>query len=134
MSQYRHDMSGERNPKKQMSEGWNTCKVVSCKEETSKKGNPMFVIDLTLESDPSITSTIYAVATPGKRWFLKQFLSACDVPAGADGIYEWEISDVVGKSIQARVEIEQEKWTNREGVEVVTPKAKIVEFSSEIPF
>jgi hypothetical protein len=109
MGKYQMDMRGEKNTAKQMKAGWNKCTVTDCKEAISKAGNQMFVIDLTLNDDPSVVSTVYAVATPKKRWFLKNLLSACHVPAAADGMYDWSESDVIGKHVEAFVEIQDEK-------------------------
>jgi hypothetical protein len=136
MGKYSMDMSKEQGPAVILPEGWNEYIVKDCKESLSKKNNEMFIITLALEKDESITGDVYAISTPGKRWFLKNFLAACEVPASEDGVYDWDISDVIGKIISGKGESSQEKWIDREGTERTSTKTKIVAFnkSTEVPF
>lgn len=123
---YKMDMSGEKEKGKLLPEGWREFEILECSEETSKAGNEMFkfkIIDIELQQEEEI----YAIATQGKRWFLKQILTACGVEAGQDGVYEWDIPDVLTKTIMGKVEHQQETWIDREGKSRTTPKHKIVE-------
>lgn len=134
---FRHDMSKETNPMQQFPEGWHEYIITDCNEQISKQGNEMFKITLQVAKDPTITGDIYAIATRGKRWFLKQILTACEVPAGKDGIYEWDTNDVINKHILANGVAQQEEWLDREGNKRVSTKVKIVGVRSlqeEIPF
>ena len=122
---YSYDMSQERAPGESFPEGLNECIIVNCEESISKKNNVMFVITLALVSDPLITNTVYAVAEPKKRWFLKQLLDACDLEAAKDGVYKWDIKDVLDKKVLAKVKIEEETWIDREGNNRTTSKSKV---------
>ena len=122
------DMTQEKDPAKLIPEGWQAFEVVRLEEQTSKAGNQMFKISLVLADDMSTGTDVFAVAEAGKRWFLKQLLTACGCEAGQDGVYDWDVADVEGKTIQGRVEHIQETWIDREGRERKTPKSKVVEF------
>ena len=122
--QYRHDMSGESD-NAIFPAGWREFKIISCKDVIFKSGNEGFefvFMDLETGQDFPI---VRAVAVPKKRWFLKQILVACGVPAGLDGVYEWDIADVLNKQITGKVENYNEKWINRDGIEQITEKSKI---------
>ena len=128
------DMSGESMPKVLLPKGWRKFKIESGDEQTSKKGNPMFkfvFIDLETES----AHEVYAVSTQGKRWFLKQILTACDVEAGQDGVYEWDLLDVIGMVVLGRVEHEPNEWIDRQGKKRIEMQGKIAEVKGdgEIP-
>jgi len=56
---------------------------------------------------------------------LKQILTACGVEAGKDGVYEWDLKDVLDRVVTGRVKHEEEPWTNRDGRTVTTKKHKI---------
>lgn len=129
---YSHDMSGEKGRATLLPEGWHSFKVKNVVEATSKQGNEMFIITLKhLENGDE--QDVYAVATPGKRWFLKQFLTALCIPAGADGVYKWSISDVIGLNISGRVEHETSDWIDRSGNTRTSTKGRVVEWrESEI--
>ena len=125
---YSMDMTQEKSPMKLIPEGWANFEIVKVEEQVSKAGNQMFKISFVLADDPTSGIDIYAIAEPGKRWFLKSLLEVCDCPASADGIYDWSPEDIEGKTIQANVTHQIETWIDRDGNERKTPKAKIVEF------
>ena len=130
MGKYKHDMTKETDPSVQMPVGWHEYVVAGCREATSKAGNDMFIITLVLHKDSSISGDVYAIAEQGKRWFLKQLLTACQVAAGKDGVYEWDTDDVIGKHVLAQGISRDEKWIDREGNERVTARTKIAGFKA----
>lgn len=124
---YSDDMSQEHKPSSIFPAGNRSIRVLEMMETTSKAGNRMFqtvIEDIKTKS----TMTIFLVAEPKKRWMLKSLLTACQLPAGEDGVYNWDVTDVIGKSMLANVEHYQEDWINREGVTVKSNKAKVTEF------
>lgn len=127
------DMSQEKEQKELLPEGWRTFKVIDVTEETSKAGNPMLKW-IIKDEETGQDETIFAVSVQGKRWFLKGLLLACGVTVLDGEMYDFELSELKNKIISGEVKHIPEKWVNREGVEVTTPKAKIVNFKSEIPF
>jgi hypothetical protein len=126
MGKYKYDMSGESAPKTLLPKGWRKFRITDGEEQLSKKGNPMFKFTF-LDIDTQTSSDVYAITTQGKRWFLKQILSACHAPAGEDGVYDWDLPDVIGKVVRGRVDHEDNEWINREGKKQVTLQSKIVE-------
>ena len=125
MKKYSMDMSRESN-KVLLPEGWRKFKILKCEESVSKKGNEMFIFDLQ-DALTKKVEQVYAIATQGKRWFLKSLLAACDVPASQDGVYDWDIEDVLNEDIMGKVEHIEEDWINREGKTVTSTKGKITE-------
>jgi hypothetical protein len=127
------NMTGEQEKKKLLPEGWREFRIMDCVEQISKQGNEMFKFilrDIETQQDDEV----YAIAVQGKRWFLKQILTACGIAAGQDGIYEWDIPDVLDKVITGYVSHQEEEWINREGTTVKTTKHKITEVSVKTPF
>lgn len=124
----KHDMSGEKPPIKRrlLPEGWRQFTIVNCEPSKSKSGNEMFIFDFEDEETKYIDK-IYAISTQGKRWFLKSILMACGIEAGKDGIYDWEIRNVVGKQIMGLVEHEENEWIDRNGDPVKSTQHRIVE-------
>lgn len=126
---YKMDMSHEKDKKELLPEGWRPFEILECSEETSKAGNTMFkfkVLDVEMQQEEEI----YAIATEGKRWFLKQILLACGI-AEEEGLFNWDIPDVLTKTIMGRVAHQNEEWINREGKTVNTLKHKIVEVKAD---
>lgn len=123
-----HNMKDEKRPniKKLLPEGWRLFEIVDAEEQTSKSGNQMIVITAK-DMETGYEDTWYAVAEPKKRWFLKTILDACGCAASEDGVYDWELSDILNKSISGLVEHEDNKWINRNGDEVIQQQHKIVE-------
>jgi len=128
MGKYNHDMSGEKDPNRVFEIGWYDWEIVKVEQQTSKQGNEMFKVSLALAADPQSGLDIYAVAEQGKRWFLKQLLKACDCPVDEAGNFDWSEEDVEGKTVQGRIENNQETWIDRDGKERTNTKSKIVEF------
>lgn len=132
MGSYQDDMSAEKRPPTLLPEGERRLIITEMIEQTSKKGNRMFMT--TVEDVGTKKSmTVYLVAEPKKRWLLKSLLSACEIPAGQDGIYDWSITDVIGKTVIGMVEHYEEEWTNRDNETVKTKKANITEFIKYTP-
>lgn len=125
---YNMDMSRE-NQNVVLPAGWRDFKIASCQEETSKAGNQMFRFGfLDIATDQETEQLVTAIQ--GKRWFLKQILNACNVEAGKDFIYNWDISDVLGKFIKGKVEQYDDTFTNRDNAEVTVTKSRIIQIKS----
>lgn len=124
---YSDDMSQERKPSTLFPSGQRAIRVLEMMETKSKAGNKMFqtVIE---DIKTKATMTCFLVAEPKKRWMLKSLLQACQLPAGENGVYNWDVVDVIGKSVIASVQHKPEEWINREGVTVTTDKANVTEF------
>ena len=115
MPKYKMDMSGEKGRAPLLPEGWHDFKIKGVVEATSSKGNEMFIITVT-HVETGSDQDVYAISTPGKRWFLKMLLAACCIPASEDGVYEWDTSDIIGLIVKGRVEHQQdEPWIDRQG-------------------
>jgi hypothetical protein len=127
MGTYQDDMKDEKKPSGIIPEGHRLVRVLEMMPDVSKSGNNMFVT--VIEDVKTKTNmTVWLVSEPKKRWLLKSLLNAAEVPAGQDGVYDWSITDVLGKAVIAVIEHYQEPWVNREGVEVSLNKAKVTEF------
>ena len=127
MGDYQHDMKDEKAPAQLLPEGARLVRITEMIEGVSKKGNQMFTTTIE-DVKTRKTMPVWLVGEKGKRWMLKQLLSACELPAGQDHVYDWSVKDVIGKSVIAMIEHAEEPWVNREGVEVKTMKAKVTEF------
>ncbi len=127
MGTYQDNMADEKKPASLLPEGLRLVRVTEMIEEVSKKGNKMFVATLE-DVKTRKTMPVWLIAEPKKRWMLKNLLACCEVGASADGVYDWSTTDVIGKTVVANVEHYQEPWINRDGVEVMTNKAKVTEF------
>jgi hypothetical protein len=127
---YRYDMSKEKDKGVLLPEGWRRFKVTACEEKVSKSGNDMFVLTF-MDCETRQSEEVYAIATQGKRWFLKSILSACGIEAAQDGIYEWDIPDILDQYVQGRVEHFEEEWIDRSGKSRTTKKGKIVEVKED---
>ena len=122
------DMKDEKPPKirKLLPEGWRRFLIVSGKEEVSKGGNEMIVFTIR-DQETGYEEPIYAVSKPGKRWFLKQILTSVGCQAGQDGVYNWEMEDVVNNEFLGLVEHEPNEYINREGDKVTTTQHRITD-------
>lgn len=129
---YRHDMSGEKAPKRKvcLPKGWRRFKIETVEEAKSKQGNDMFIFTLT-DLETLSEHDVYAIATQGKRWFLKNILAACNVEAAQDGVYDWDKEDVIGQLIQGFVEHEPNEWTDRKGQLHTDMQSKIVDVKED---
>ena len=131
MARYRDDMS-EDNARWLPDEGWFDLEVVSMVEGTSKQGNPKFTVSFALADDASLGIKQDITNIPGKRWLLRQLLESCGIEPipNEEGkkIYDWEVGDIEGKTVKARIEHDKTPFIGRDGTEKVIPKAKICEF------
>ncbi len=130
---YKMDMNGESKKKKLLPAGERKFKITACREEVSKAGNEMFVftfVDILTSQDEEV----YAVSTKGKRWFLKSILAACGVEAAEDGVYDWDIPDVIDKTVAAIVNHYPDEYINRKGETVKGVKHKIEDIIETAPF
>jgi hypothetical protein len=113
-------------------EGEHKLEVATMKEETSRAGNPMFRVHFVSCDDPSNGFEQLLTNIPGKRWLLRQLLEACGIEPeeNAEGrkIYNWDISDIEGQTVLARIEHDKTPFIGRDGNEVVIPKPKVAEF------
>ena len=132
MGKYKMQMNGETAPKKKvlLPIGWRRFKIDTIEEMTSKSGNPMFKFTL-FDLETLSSHDVYAVSTEGKRWFLKMLLAACNVAAAADGVYDWDTSDVLNQIVQGRIEHEPNDWVDRNGVQRTEQQSKIVEIRED---
>lgn len=127
MGEYQHNMSEEKRPPSLLPEGVRLIRITEMIPSVSKGGNAMFTT--TVEDVKTKKSMqVWLVAEPKKRWLLKSLLAAVGVPAGQDGVYDWSVTDVIGKLCQGIVEHYKEPWINREGKEVMNDKCRITEF------
>lgn len=123
---YSMDMSGEKEKKELIPEGWRRFQIYACVEHTSKAGNAGFKFSV-LDNDLGQDEEVYAIGVEGKRWFLKSILAACNIAAAQDKVYDWDIKDVLDKIIMVRIEHYDDPWVNREGKQVTTRKWRIKE-------
>ena len=133
MGKYSMDMSDESERKKLLPEGWRDFKIVACEAQISKQGNEMFKF-LFKDIETGQEEDVYAVAVKGKRWFLKQILAACGLAASQDGVYDWDIANLLDKDVSGFVSHIEEPWVNREGNTVKTKKHKITQVADKVPF
>ncbi len=129
---YDHDMNGEDKVTFEMPDGWHDFEIVKLEEKTSKQGNQMFVAKVVSAQDYGVGTDVYLVAEKGKRWFLKQLLSACGCEPDGEGHFLWDLPDVEGKNVSGRVEHQQEPdWVDRNNkTQPGKLKARIVEFKA----
>ena len=129
MGKHSMDMSQESEKLNlSLEDGWYQFEVVNAVEQKSKKGNQMFVITLAKADNPQQGTEVYCIAEQGKRWFLKQLLRACNCPASEDGVYDWSEEDIIGQTVNGRVQNVDEEWIDRNGQTRTTRKSKVVEF------
>ena len=113
-------------------EGYHDLEVVTMVEGTSKTGNSKFIINFASAIAPNNGLQQDLTNIQGKRWLLRQLLEACGIEPkeNKEGrkIYNWDISDVEGKTVSAKIIHDKTPFIGRDGNEVVIPKAKIIEF------
>lgn len=128
---YSDDMTAD-NSRWMPNEGWCDVEIITLKEGTSKKGNPKFTLNVVSAEDYNQGLEQDLTNMPGKRWLLRQMLEACGIEPtkNEEGrkMYNWDIPDVEGKIVSARIIHDKTPFINQEMVEVVIPKPKIVEF------
>ena len=127
---YKHNMKDEKPPNvKQLISpvGWHCFQVLGAVEGMSKAQKPKFVVTVKhIESEQ--VEEIHPSAVPGKRWLLKQLLTACGIEAGKDGVYKWDVSDVKDKKVLAFVQHEPNSYIDRNGNEVKNTQHKLSNF------
>lgn len=127
MGKYQDDMSKEKRPTGLIPQGKREVIVTSMELGTSKAGNPQFITSIE-DVLTSISMNLYLVNVSGKRWTLKSLLDSVEVPKNSEGEHNWSEEDVIGKKVIAIVEHYSEPWINKDGVEVMSNKAKVREF------
>jgi hypothetical protein len=127
---YDHDMNGEDRVVFEMPDGWHDFEIVNLTEQKSKQNNDMFVAKVVSAEDYGVGCDVYLLAEKGKKWFLKQLLTACGIVSDEEGHMLWDIPDIEGKTVSGRIEHQQDKdWIDREGkTQPGKNKARIVEF------
>jgi len=129
--QYSDDMTDD-NSRWMPDEGWHDVEIVRLEEGTSKQGNPKYTINFASASEPTNGLQQDLTNISGKRWLLRQLLEACGIEPkeNEEGrkIYDWDISDIEGKTVSARIVHDKTPFIGRDGNEIIIPKAKIVEF------
>jgi hypothetical protein len=60
-------------------------------------------------------------------------LDACNIPVSEDGVYDWDIIDIIDQEVLGLVKHEQEEWINRDGKTVTNTKGKIIEVNRTPP-
>ena len=118
MSTYSMDMSQEKEPNRKVlfPKGWREFEIINAKESVSKAGNKQMIFTVE-DVETEEYDEIYAIMTEGKRWKLKQILNAVGCEGGQDGVYNWELSDVLGKRFMGLVEHKTNNWIDRDGLE-----------------
>ena len=126
---YNDDLSQEKKPtrKQLLPQGWRVFKFVSGEDKPSKKGNPMFVMQIE-DKETGYTEAVYLVRTEGKRWLLKAVLEAVGIQRSEDGKYNYELKDLLDKEILGEVVHEPNEFINRNGDLIKTTQHKIVDF------
>jgi hypothetical protein len=98
-------------------------KLVSAEE--SKSGNPYFLWTLaTDEGDLDVVTTLIK----GKRWLLKQMLSACGIEAkekDPEQKYSFEPDDVINKTVVIQIKNVTNTFTGRDGNEITFDKSEV---------
>ena len=130
MAKWPVSMVGEQDKPPLLSEGWTRFRIVSVKlvsEEDSKSGTAYFQWEMKAEEG---TIPMRTTLIKGKRWLLKQTLSACGIEAkegDPDEKYSFGPEDVEGKFVMGKVvNKEQKPYTNRDGDEIQPdPKSEI---------
>lgn len=113
-------------------EGLVNVEVISVEMGFSQTNNPKYTVMLASADNPQDVLQIDLTNIPGKRWLLRQLLEATGIEGqeNSEGrkIYQWEIDDILGKTVTAKVIHDKTPFTNRQGYEEIRPKAKIIEF------
>lgn len=124
---YKHDMSGEKPPKRLLPTGWRRFKIIKCEEGTSKTGNEKFVFTVS-DVLSGYAEELHLSAVQGKRWQLKKILGSLNLSAAQDGVYDWDIPMVIGREFSGLVEHEPNEYINRAGETVKGTQSRIVDF------
>jgi len=113
-------------------EGLHDLEIIKIEEGESKQGNPKFIINFASANNPTDGLIQDLTNIPGKRWMLRQLLEACEIEPeeNEEGrkIYNWDISDIEGKTVTAEIIHDKTPFIDRQGQERIIPKAKIIGF------
>jgi hypothetical protein len=113
-------------------EGEHDLEVVKMEEGESKAGNPKYTISFASAIEPQNGIIQDLTNIPGKRWLLRQLIEACgiepEINEESRKIYNWEISDIEGKTITANIVHDKTPFVDRNGNEKIVPKTKVVAF------
>ena len=113
-------------------EGWYDLEVVTMETGISKSNNPKYIINFASASNASNGLQQDLTNIKGKRWLLRQLLEACGIEPekNKEGrkIYDWDVADVEGKTVSAKIIHDKTPFIGRDGNERIAPKAKIMEF------
>ena len=108
--------------------GWRGFEIVTGDDTPSKKGNPMFTLQIK-DEQTGVVVKVYLMRTPGKRWALKQVLEAADVDKNEDDNYNY-LPALIGKKLMGEVVHEPNEWINRNGETVTTQQHRIASFKA----
>lgn len=118
----------EKAPSKKvlLPEGWRGFDITSCEKTVSKSGNAMFKITL-VDQELLASTDVYAIAVPGKRWFLKSLIEAVGIDKQEDDDYDYS-PELLNQKVSGLVVHETNDYINRDGIEVKAKQHKIQEF------
>ena len=127
------DFTDDTSKKKWLpDEGWVAMEIVKMIEAISKTGNPKYTINFASATEPQNGLQQDLTNIQGKRWLLHQLVEACgiELKENEEGrkIYDWDISDIEGKTVSVKIVHDKTPFIGRDGNEIVLPKAKIMEF------
>lgn len=136
------DMSQEQEvvQRELMPEGEVVLKIIKIEPKTSKAGNEM--LEWTVMSKDGKCDVICTILTQGKRWALKNILSACNVQVLDGEIYVFEPEQLVDKLIVGINKHIENEFINRKGETEKKSQNKFTKFlpyikkedDEEIPF
>ncbi len=117
-------------------EGYQDLEIVKMETGISKSNNPKYTISFASATNPANGLQQDLTNIKGKRWLLRQLLEACGIEPkiNKEGrkIYDWDVSNVEGKTISAKIIHDKTPFIGRDGNEVIIPKPKVVEFKKLI--
>ena len=120
----------------ELDDGLHEGKIISVRlidEEESKSGNPYFLWSIeTKEGAFPVRTTLLK----GKRWLLKQLLSACGIESKEDDPdkkYAFGESDVVGRQVILKIKNKESTFTGKSGEPITTTKPEVVGISGIVP-
>jgi len=122
-------MKGEGGERKLWDEGKYVLVIQDVRlvsKDESKSGNAYFLWTLTNEGNDKIE--LITTTLEGKRWLLKQTLSACGIeasPNDPDEKYKFSPTMVVGKIVKVSIKNKENKFTGNDGAERAFTKSEI---------
>ena len=122
-------MKGEGGERKLWDEGKYVLTIQDVRlvsKDESKSGNAYFLWTLTNEDNDKIE--MITTTLEGKRWLLKQTLSACGIeasPNDPDEKYKFNPTMVVGKIVKVSIKNKENKFTGNDGTERTFTKSEI---------